>query len=93
MSHLVREMQSMITSADITYFDGRIVKRVRKAMGITQKDLARRIGSFFYTISWIERNKLQPNDEILSALCEALGLTRDDFYTRTKPPVSPAPSM
>jgi len=79
----------MIIAADNTYFDGRIVKRVRKAKGITQKELARQIGSFFYTISWIERNKLKPNETILQALCDALDLTHDDFYTTTKPPVSP----
>lgn len=79
----------MITAANNTYFDGRIVKRVRKTKGITQKDLARRIESFFYTVSWIERNKLEPNETILQALCEALDLTRDDFYTTAKPPVSP----
>jgi len=71
------------------YFDGRIVKRVRKAKGITQKELAERIGSFFYTVSWIERNKLEPSRKILEAICEAIGLQIDDFYTDVEPPVSP----
>jgi len=80
----------MITAANDTFFDGRIVKRVRKAKNITQKELAQQIGSFFYTVSWIERNKLEPNATILQALCKALDLTRDDFYTTAKPPVCPA---
>ncbi len=71
------------------YFDGRIVKRVRKARGITQKELAGRIGSFHQTISWIERNKLEPDSRILSALCDTLDLRIDDFYTDVEPPVRP----
>ncbi len=77
--------------ASETYFDGRIVKRVRKAKGITQKHLAERIGSFFYTISWIERNKLEPNATILQAICRELDLTVQDFYTTVKPPIVPKP--
>ena len=73
------------------YFDGRIVKRVRKAKGMTQKALAERIGSFFYTISWIERNKLEPNRRILQAIADTLGLRLDDFYTDIEPPVNPQP--
>ena len=71
------------------YFDGRIVKRVRKAKGITQKELAARIGSFFYTVSWIERNKFEPGRELIEAIGEVLGLRVEDFYTETKPSVSP----
>ena len=75
--------------ASETYFDGRIVKRVRKAKGISQKQLADRIGSFFYTVSWIERNKLEPNARILQEICNELDLTIQDFYTVNKPPIVP----
>jgi len=71
------------------YFDGRIVKRVRKAKSMTQRDLAGRIGSFHQTISWIERNKLKPDSRILRALCDTLDLQIDDFYTDVEPPVRP----
>ena len=74
------------------YFDGRIVKRVRKARGMTQKELAERIGSFFYTVSWIERNKLEPNRRVLQAIADILGLEVDDFYTDIEPPISPRPA-
>ena len=72
-----------------SYFDARIIRRVRKGEGITQRELARRIGSSQQTISWIERNKLEPNKRILQAIAEALGLDLDDFYTDVEPPVSP----
>ena len=78
----------MIEASEM-YFDGRIVKRVRKAKGITQRQLADRIGSFFYTISWIERNKLEPDATILQAICRELDLTVQDFYTAAKPPIVP----
>lgn len=78
----------MIKASD-TYFDGRIVNRVRKAKGISQKELARQVGSFFYTISWIERNKLEPSKRLLQRIADALGLRTADFYTETEPATSP----
>ena len=78
----------MIKSNDM-YFDGRIVKSVRKARGMTQRQLADRVGLFFYTISWIERNKLEPNGRVLRAISDSLGLQIDDFYTDIEPPISP----
>ena len=85
---VTRELGTM-TNANDRYFDGRIVKHVRKAKGMTQRELAGRIGSSCQTISWVERNKLEPGSGALCALCYALDLQTDDFYTDVEPPVRP----
>lgn len=56
---------------------GERVKRLREAMGLTQRELAERIGTSSGLISFIERDKNKPSYEVIRRLSEVLGTTTD----------------
>ncbi|MDF2540967.1 MAG: transcriptional regulator, family [Herbinix sp.] len=59
-------------------FDERLMK-VRKELGITQEDLARKIGVTPQAISKWERGISFPDIDLLSHICELLGYSADYF--------------
>ncbi|MGB9561960.1 MAG: helix-turn-helix domain-containing protein [bacterium] len=56
---------------------GERVKRLREAMGLTQRELAKRIGTSSGLISFIERDKNKPSYEVIRRLSEVLGTSTD----------------
>jgi transcriptional regulator with XRE-family HTH domain len=67
-------------SAD--YFGGRL-RELRIAAGLTQRELAGRIGITIDGIAKLERGDRLPGWATVVALCEALNVSADSF--RTKP--------
>ena len=53
---------------------GDLIKRRRKALGITQSDAAELAGVAVHTLSNIESGKANPTIEVLTSVLEVLGL-------------------
>lgn len=60
---------------------GANLKAARKSAGLTQRQLAERIGTDSFQVSRWERGANRPQDETLSALAETLGMDLSAFYT------------
>ena len=58
---------------------GRRVKRERSALGLTQRQLAERIGVGVPHVSKIEAGRENPSDELLARLAEAFGVDADEL--------------
>lgn len=68
------------------------MKRARKAIGLSQEELARKIGVSRQTINMIERGDYNPTLKLCIQLCHALGTTLDalfvpDWYSEDLLPV------
>lgn len=70
-------------SAD--WFAGRL-REVRATAGLTQKELAERIGVTIDGLAKLERGERKPGWETVVALCDALNVSCDTF--RTPPAVA-----
>lgn len=67
------------------------VRARRIAAGLSQAELAHRIGAADATISRLERGKFSASERMLEAIATALHCTVADLYTRAeKPPQAPA---
>ena len=81
---------------------GQLVRIRRHALGLTQEELARRVGCAAITVRKIEADDLRPSQQIAERLALALGMPADDrdafmHLARTaaqhrRTPVSPAQS-
>jgi transcriptional regulator with XRE-family HTH domain len=58
---------------------GERLARLRKARGLTQVELAEKMGVIQVLISDYERNKLRPNPDILVSYARALAVTTDEL--------------
>ena len=56
---------------------GETITRKRKALGMTQKDLAEKLSVSFQAVSKWETDASHPDVELLTALAEVLGTTVD----------------
>lgn len=61
------------------YF-GEIIRRGRKAAGLTQKELARELGVSNTAVSNWEKDLSRPDADTIQALCALLGLEPNTFY-------------
>ena len=68
---------------------GERLARLRKEKGLTQVQLAERMGIIQVLISDYERNKLRPNPEILVAFARALDVSTDEILGLVTPKRSP----
>jgi WD40 repeat protein/transcriptional regulator with XRE-family HTH domain len=76
---------------------GVVVKERRKALGLTQAELARRVGCATVTIRRIEYDTLRPSVQIAERLALALSIAEAEQIAfvrlaRTEPPASPLPT-
>lgn len=58
---------------------GENLKRARKAAGMTQKELAERLGVYQKDISRWEQNKLTPNAITLAKICKEINVSADEI--------------
>ncbi|MBC1289142.1 helix-turn-helix transcriptional regulator [Listeria welshimeri] len=58
---------------------GKNIKRIRQAQGITQEELANRIGAIKQTVSKIERGVYSPTFKVLMDICNALNTTPNEL--------------
>lgn len=61
------------------------VKQLRKAAGLRQEDLARKLGVSRQTIIAIENNKYDPTLSLAFSLAAELGTTVDALFTPCPP--------
>ena len=59
------------------------IQAARKAKGLTQKELADRLGVQNTTVSNWENNLTEPNGDLIRQLCEVLDLTPNELYGMT----------
>lgn len=67
-------------ASQVTNRIGANLRAARKRSGLTQRQLAERIGTDSFQVSRWERGANRPQDETLHALAGALGLDLADFY-------------
>ncbi|MCM1289530.1 MAG: helix-turn-helix domain-containing protein [Corallococcus sp.] len=58
------------------------LKEIRQDLGISQGDLAKKIGVQNYTIGNWERDRSEPSVELIVKLADALGVTADELLGR-----------
>ena len=56
------------------------LKAARAALGLTQQELAERVGVTRQTIVAIERGDYNPTIRLCTQICRALGKTLDDLF-------------
>lgn len=68
-------------------FFGEKIRQARKAAGLTQRQLADRIGVSNTSVSNWEKDLSRPDADLIQKLCSALGLQPNDFYgaVQTRP--------
>lgn len=59
-----------------------MIKNLRNAYGLTQKELAEKAGIATITLQQYERNKREPRKEVLSKIAVALNIPVEAFYPR-----------
>lgn len=64
---------------------GAMVLRRRKELGLTQSDLAQRIGVQPNYIVYLEKGERKPSDRTVLRTADALGIDRADLYLAAKP--------
>lgn len=57
---------------------GKNIKSARKAAGVTQAQLAERLGVYQKDVSRWERNQREPGAVTLASICRALGASADE---------------
>lgn len=60
------------------------IKFARVQMGLTQQDLAERVGVTRQTISLIEKGKYNPSLNLCLEICYAVNRTLDELFWRDK---------
>ena len=80
-------MLDMDPALDAADFDlGSRLRAVRKASGMSQRELARRAGVTNATISLIEKNRTSPSVASLKKVLDGLPMTLAEFFSRDMPP-------
>lgn len=64
---------------------GKRLKEVREMYGLSQRELAKRVGLTNSTISMIERDAVSPSISSLKRILEGISLTVTDFFTLELP--------
>jgi Predicted transcriptional regulators len=68
---------------------GARLQRVRTARGLSQRELARRVGVTNSTISLIEQNKVSPSVSSLKKVLDGIPISLADFFTLDLDPGPP----
>jgi transcriptional regulator with XRE-family HTH domain len=64
---------------------GSMVLRRRKELGLTQSDLAQRVGVQPNYIVYLEKGERKPSDRTVLRMADALGIDRGDLYLAANP--------
>lgn len=75
-------------ATDAAWFGGRL-RELREAAGLTQQQLAERVGCRWLAVSRWERGEREPGWGQVNALCEALGVSCEEFR---RPPAEREPA-
>ncbi|MEV5009157.1 helix-turn-helix transcriptional regulator [Streptomyces sp. NPDC055692] len=63
-------------------FDPDALRQIRLERGLTQVQLAERVGIVHTSVSLMEHGRHKPSVTVLAALADTLGAPMDDFMTR-----------
>lgn len=63
---------------------GAVIKRFRKSKEWNQKQLAEKLNVSNRTISSWEKNRTEPNMEMIEKMCELFGCSKSEFFQETK---------
>jgi transcriptional regulator with XRE-family HTH domain len=72
-------MEAVITQEDLRPVLASNITRLRRQRGLTQEQLAQRIGVSRVMLNRIEAEKSSPGAELLFSLADALGVTADNL--------------
>ena len=61
------------------------MRQLRTALGISQGELAKRVGVSRQTVNMIENGDYNPTLELCIRICRALGVTLNDLFWRDEP--------
>lgn len=61
------------------------MRQLRTALGISQGELAKRVGVSRQTVNMIENGGYNPTLELCIRICRALGVTLNDLFWRDEP--------
>ena len=61
-------------------YTGKVIAECRKELGLTQKELADKLGVTDKAVSRWENGKTLPDYTVLDSLCKALGISVNEFY-------------
>ena len=67
-------------------FFGEIIRNARKALGLTQRQLAERLGVSNTSVSNWEKGLSRPDADMIQKLCTHLHLQANDFYGTNEAP-------
>ena len=74
-------------------FFGEKIRQGRKAAGLTQRQLADRLGVSNTSVSNWEKNLSRPDADLIQALCVCLNLQPNDFYGAQSTPSEKRPTV
>lgn len=80
-AHIWNGQQTLIDGADLTVSFGRWVKRRRRALDLTQAELARRAGCSVFALRKIESEERRPSRQLAGLLAQSLGIPPDEQPT------------
>jgi transcriptional regulator with XRE-family HTH domain len=66
----------------LSRFFGRAFLYHRNALGLTQRDMSRRLGISQGTLHWIEKGERLAQPELIEALAEEIGLSVEETIAR-----------
>ncbi len=73
---------------------GQTLRELRRAKGVSQRDLAEKVGVDFSYISKVENNRLPPpSADTIVKICEALSVPPDDLLAATGKMPTPVKEM
>ena len=64
---------------------GQALKSARKALGLTQRQLASQVGVHASHVAFLERDRRRPSLGLLSRLAEVLGLKKNELFLLAHP--------
>ena len=74
----------------MSVFFGEKIRKARKALGLTQRQLAQLLGVSNTSVSNWEKGLSRPDADMIQMLCTHLRLQPNDFYAATKTEQAPA---
>lgn len=74
---------------DLQKIIGTVAREARERMGLTQADVAKRIGVTSQQYGGVERGNLLPSTETLRAMAETLGVSADVLLGLRGAPIGP----
>ena len=69
-------------------FFGETIRNARKALGLTQRQLAEKIGVSNTSVSNWEKGLSRPDADLIQKLCQVLHIQANDFYGTNEAPAA-----